>query len=176
MRTTTLLIHFHHITLLDWAVFDSQQHLLHHATETTLATIPIHENQQVIVLLPNTEILLTQVELPTVQRHRLQQAVPYALEEQLAEDIEQLHFALGIRDAEKRLSVAVMAQKHLDSYLNALGELHIVPNLVLPEVLSLPLISDGWSLMLHRERVLVRNRNSLVSRLKWKISISFYPE
>jgi general secretion pathway protein L len=152
----TLFIHFHHLTSVDWTIFDSQQRLVQHVAETTLATIPIDKNQQVIVLLPNTEILLTQVTLPTTQRQRLQQAVPYALEEQLAEDIEQLHFALGQRDAQQRLAVAIIAQRHLDSYLNALREHQLFPTVVMPEVLALPLISESWSVSQYGQRVLVR--------------------
>jgi len=152
----TLFIHFHHLTSVDWTIFDSQQRLVQHVAETTLATIPIDKNQQVIVLLPNTEILLTQVTLPTTQRQRLQQAVPYALEEQLAEDIEQLHFALGQRDAQQRLAVAIIAQRHLDSYLNVLREFQLSPAVVLPEVFILPLISESWSVMSYGQRVLVR--------------------
>jgi len=152
----TLFIHFHHLTLVDWTIFDSQQRLVNHVAETTLATISIDKNQQVIVLLPNTEILLTQVAIPTTQRQRLQQAVPYALEEQLAEDIEQLHFALGQRDVQKHLAVAVIAQRHLDSYLNVLREFQLSPAVVLPEVFILPLISESWSVSQYGQRVLVR--------------------
>ena len=152
----TLFIHFHHLTLVDWTIFDSQQRLVNHVAETTLATISIDKNQQVIVLLPNTEILLTHVAIPTTQRQRLQQAVPYALEEQLAEDIEQLHFALGQRDVQKHLAVAVIAQRHLDSYLNVLREFQLSPAVVLPEVFILPLISESWSVMSYGQRVLVR--------------------
>jgi general secretion pathway protein L len=153
---TTLLIHFHQVTLLDWAVFDSQARLLRGATETTLSTLILQPDQQVIVLLPTTEILLTQVEIPTTQRRRLRQAVPFALEEQFAEDIEQLHFALGMRDAAQRLSVAVMAQRDLARYLNALAELSLSPTVVLPDVLALPLVADSWSILLYGQRLLVR--------------------
>jgi len=152
----TLFIHFHHLTLVDWTVFDSQQRLVNHVAEATLATIPIDKNQQVIVLLPNTDILLTHVDIPTTQRQRLQQAVPYALEEQLAEDIEQLHFALGQRDVNQHLAVAVIAQRHLDSYLNVLREFQLSPAVVLPEVFALPLISESWSVMQQGQRVLIR--------------------
>lgn len=151
-----LFIHFHHLTSVDWTIFDSQQRLVNHVAETTLATIPIDKNQQVIILLPNTEILLTHVDIPTTQRQRLQQAVPYALEEQLAEDIEQLHFALGQRDVNQHLAVAVIAQRHLDNYLNALREFQLSPAVVLPEVFILPLISESWSVMQQGQRVLVR--------------------
>lgn len=152
----TLLIHFHDVTLLDWTVFDAQSQVVNHATATTLDSLPPLTNQQVIVLLPNTELLLTTLEIPAMPAHRLQQAVPYALEEQVAEDIEDLHFALGGRDAEKRLAVAVVARRDFDKYLKQLREHHLTATVILPEVFAVPL-TEGWSVLQLGQRVVVRS-------------------
>ncbi len=151
----TLLIHFHELTSLDWILFDAQSRVVNHIHATTLDTLPTLINQQVIVLLPSTEVLLTTVEIPTMPQYRLQQAVPYALEEQVAEDIEQLHFALGGRDAAKRLNVAVVAQRYLDKYISELREHGVTATVILPEVLAVPL-TEGWSVMQFGQRVVVR--------------------
>ena len=70
---------------------------------------PRAAGRHVIVLVPGAEVLLTQPELPPAKAGKqLQQLVPYALEEQLAEDIEELHFAIGRRQGESaRVPVAV---------------------------------------------------------------------
>lgn len=151
----TLLIHFHELTLLDWILFDAQSRVVNHADATTLDTLHTLTNQQVIVLLPSTEVLLTAVEIPQMSLYRLQQAVPYALEEQVAEDIEDLHFALGGRDTAKRLHVAVVAQRILDKYLNELRTDGITAMVILPEVFAVPL-TDGWSVMQFGQRVVIR--------------------
>ena len=44
-------------------------------------------------------MLLMEPELPAKAGAKLAQMVPYALEEQLAEDIDDLHFAIGRRGA-----------------------------------------------------------------------------
>ncbi|HLZ98770.1 MAG TPA: type II secretion system protein GspL, partial [Steroidobacteraceae bacterium] len=54
---------------------------------------------KVIVVAPATHILLAEPELPPGSGVRLARAVPFALEEQLTEDIDQLVFALGKRRA-----------------------------------------------------------------------------
>ncbi len=50
---------------------------------------------RVTVLVPATSVLLTHVSLPVKNRQRLLQAIPFALEEQLASDIDMQHFVLG---------------------------------------------------------------------------------
>lgn len=79
---------------------------------------PRAAGRHVIVLVPGTEVLLAQPELPPAKGGaKLHQLVPYALEEQLAEDIEDLHFAIGHRHGDSaRLPVAVVARKLMDEW------------------------------------------------------------
>lgn len=79
---------------------------------------PRAAGRHVIVLVPGADVLLAQPELPPAKAGaRLQQLVPYALEEQLAEDIEELHFAIGRRQGEStRVPVAVVARKLMDEW------------------------------------------------------------
>ena len=56
--------------------------------------------RRVCVLVPGTDVLLANPELPAKAGTKLQQIVPYALEEQLADDIDTLHFAVGKRAQE----------------------------------------------------------------------------
>lgn len=51
--------------------------------------------KSVIILLPATILTLTKTQVPTRQAAQLLRALPYALEEALAEDVEQLHLAPG---------------------------------------------------------------------------------
>ena len=48
-------------------------------------------DRNVIVLVPSAEVLTTSVDIPIKGGARLHAALPYALEEHLAEDIDQLH-------------------------------------------------------------------------------------
>jgi general secretion pathway protein L len=79
---------------------------------------PRAAGRHVVVLVPGAEVLLAQPELPPAKAGaKLQQLVPYALEEQLAEDIEELHFALGRREGEAaRVPVAVVARSLMDEW------------------------------------------------------------
>jgi general secretion pathway protein L len=77
--------------------------------------------RHVCVLVPGTDVLLTEPELPAKAGAKLQQIVPYALEEQLAEDIDDLHFAIGKRASDSATTpVAVVALSLMDEWTSAL--------------------------------------------------------
>lgn len=60
--------------------------------------------------IPGQRALHTQVNLPMRQRAKLLQAIPYALEEQLADDVDDLHFAVGQRQADGSVPVIAIAR------------------------------------------------------------------
>ena len=53
--------------------------------------------RDVIVLVPATSVLTTVVDIPVRGGSRLLAALPFALEEQLADDVDTLQFAAGTR-------------------------------------------------------------------------------
>jgi general secretion pathway protein L len=57
------------------------------------------QGRRTVILLPATEATLASPELPVRGGARIAQAVPFALEEQLASDLESMHFAVGTRSA-----------------------------------------------------------------------------
>src|SRR6266853_3990650 len=58
---------------------------------------PRTPGRRVCVLVSGTDVVLAEPEMPARAGAKLQQLVPYALEEHLAEDIDHLHFAIGKR-------------------------------------------------------------------------------
>src|SRR5439155_1428963 len=71
--------------------------------------------RRVCALVPGADVLLAEPEIPVKAGAKLQQLVPYALEEQLADDIDDLHFAIGKRAGDSaRAPVAVVARALLE--------------------------------------------------------------
>ena len=79
----------------------------------------IHE-RSVIVLVPSADVLTTTTEIPIKGGAKLQAALPYALEESLAEDVDKLHFAAGNRRASGRVPVSVVDRELLEGWLERL--------------------------------------------------------
>ncbi|HVH36514.1 MAG TPA: type II secretion system protein GspL, partial [Tahibacter sp.] len=52
---------------------------------------------RIVVLVPGAEVLLLETPAVSKNRSQLAKAVPYALEDQLAQPVEELHFALAAK-------------------------------------------------------------------------------
>jgi general secretion pathway protein L len=77
------------------------------------------------------------------------------VEEKLASDVEQCHFALGGRQANGEVSVAVIDRDLFAGWLESLRQANIDPDLVLVDVLQVPL--DGTAnLLVDGDRLLIR--------------------
>jgi len=155
---TSLLIHLHNDPThpISWATYDSAGKILDSAEQVSFDTIP-RQHSKPIILLPGTDIVLTHVDIPSKQWKRIVQAVPYALEEQLAEDVENLHFALGKREPlSGDIAVAVIAHAKMDAALQQLSAVGITPTILLPDILAVPKPEEGWGLLYLNDIVLVR--------------------
>lgn len=113
-------------------------------------------NHQIVALAPGSRVLLTHAFVPTQSRQKLLRALPFALEDQLADDIERLHFAIGTREPDGAWPVAVVERDWLDQWLSRLAELDLTPDLMLPEVLCLPLQEGQWTVLAEADMAMVR--------------------
>lgn len=98
----------------------------------------VHCQGRTIVLLPATDVLLTSVNIPIRNATRLRQALPFAIEEQLADDLGKLHFATGLRGSSSEISVAVIRRNLLESYLERLDAVGITPQAIIGEQAAIP--------------------------------------
>lgn len=88
------------------------------------------------VMLHGEDILLTSVNVPSKQPRQILQAVPFLVEESLAQDVEDCHFAIGQRNSAGDINVAIIDHDLLRDRLNLLKELHIQPSLITSDVLQ----------------------------------------
>jgi general secretion pathway protein L len=108
----------------------------------------------VIVLVPATTVLTTTVDIPIKGGSRLQSALPFALEEQLADDVENLHFAAGTRRDSGLLPVAVVAHTQIQAWLEVLREAGITAAQVVPENYGLARIPGTLSLLVDDQQIM----------------------
>lgn len=109
-----------------------------------------------LVLAPTADVALFDVQLPPLNRQRTLQAVPYALEDQLAQDVDDLHFALGQRDKQGHLAVAVVAKAQLQEWLDTFSEAGLEVDQIYSELLAVPYEPDAWTLLLEDGDFLLR--------------------
>lgn len=114
-------------------------------------------DREVIVLVPSAEVLTTCVDIPVKGGAKLQAALPYALEEHLAEDLDRLHFASGNRRSSGKIPVAVVAREKLSEWLAWLREADIEPTTVIPDNYGLARIPGTISLLLAEDQVMIND-------------------
>jgi general secretion pathway protein L len=119
------------------------------------------QGRPVIVLVPATEALTTTVDLPIRGGPRLLAALPYALEEQIATDVEKMHFAAGDKRESGRRPVAAISREALESWLEQLEEVGIQPWKVFPETYGLARIPGTMSVLVDDDCVLFNDGEEL---------------
>ena len=110
--------------------------------------------RSVIVLVPATTVLTTTVYVPVKGGSRLRAALPFALEENLADDVETLHFAAGSRRDSGRLPVSVVARTQMTEWLDLLDSAGIAAAKMVPENHGLARIPGTLSLLVAEDQVM----------------------
>jgi len=102
-----------------WMTVDAGGHALGAPVSGALAdAVGEAAGRRVALVVDSSDVLLTDVELPPKSGVKPQQLVAFALEEQLAADIDTLHFAVGNRDdLTGRTAVAVVTRTLMSQWL-----------------------------------------------------------
>ena len=93
--------------------------------------------EDVVVLVPAEDVLLTEAKIGARNRAQLLQAVPFAVEEQLLGNVEDLHFAAAA-SASGQTGIAVVTRERMRGWLDRLSAEGIRPDRLLPESLAVP--------------------------------------
>jgi general secretion pathway protein L len=97
----------------------------------------VARSAKVVALAPASQVLLAEPELPPGSGAKLARAVPFALEEQLTEDVDQLCFAVGRRRV-TGTPVAVVSRSVMQGWLNALESAGLEPLAIYPDISLMP--------------------------------------
>jgi general secretion pathway protein L len=116
---------------------------------------------RVIVLAPATQVLLAEPELPPGGGAKLARAVPFALEEQLTEDVDQLSFAIGHRRSNGMTPVAVVSRTVLQGWLADLRAAGLEPQAIYADISLIPENPGQTVLWLEKERLAVRRAGAI---------------
>lgn len=100
-----------------------------------------------IIVLPCQHVSLYDVELAARTDQHIRASLPYALEDDLASDIERNHFAY--RRTDKGVQAAVVLHEQLQAWLSEIQTLALKPAVLLPEACLLSASDD--SLIVHDE-------------------------
>jgi general secretion pathway protein L len=124
---------------VSWIIIDADGGRIGPVSTGNLAdAAPLAAERPLVVIAPGASVTFAQPELPVKGGARLAQIVPYAMEELLAGEVEQFHFAVGRTDAEGRTLVAAVRRDELRGWLDALKSAGLDPQSLVPEPLCMP--------------------------------------
>jgi general secretion pathway protein L len=141
---------------LTWLAQDAQGRALSGANAGAPAPATIARARRVIVLVPSEQVVLLETDAVSARRTQLAKAVPFALEDQLASPVEDLHFALPERVDAARFGVAVVARAALRGWIEMLAQLGVRADLIVPDSLAVPMASAGATVLIEPGRALLR--------------------
>ena len=140
-----------------WTLIDGAGAALSPVTSGELADVAtLAVNREVIVLVPGELVTLGEATVPARGAGRTPQVVAYAMEEQLAQDVDLFQFAIGPRAADGRVGVAAVLEAQLEHWLHELRAAGIEPAAIYPETLCLPGNPGKIVVMLDARRLFVR--------------------
>jgi len=114
-------------------------------------------DRNVIVLVPSTEVLTTTADIPIKGGAKIQAALPYALEEYLADDVEDLHFAAGKRRTNGLIPVSVVNRARLTEWLSRLDDAGIEATAVVADSYGLARIPGTISLLVAEDQIVIND-------------------
>ncbi|RUO80294.1 type II secretion system protein GspL [Idiomarina tyrosinivorans] len=146
---------------IHWLVWDSrEQHLTASGVLAGPAELAQLSNRaarcEVSIYLAGQAIRLIQLTLPAGARKHLERVVPFALEEDVSSDIEQLHFAWPPSSKDEALPVAIVDRDCLQFWRQALRDADIDSDAIYPDIFMLPWQPGQWQLATFGDDIVVR--------------------
>ena len=114
-------------------------------------------DRSVIVLVPSTDVLTTTVDLPIKGGAKIQAALPWALEEYVADDVDDLHFASGTRRDSGRIPVSVVRQDTLNGWITKIRDAGISPSSLVADSYGLARIPGTISVLVAEDQVVIND-------------------
>lgn len=112
----------------------------------------VSEASHIICIIKADLIHFSCLSVPAKNKQRALQAIPFALEDQLADDIELMHFAIG-KASQNIYPVASIKHDTLKTVLQNLAEAGIKPDQLYPDILCLPRPEKNWNIFQHNHSI-----------------------
>ncbi|MFT5572472.1 MAG: general secretion pathway protein L [Cryomorphaceae bacterium] len=129
---------------------------------SNLDEYPLSENDEVIGVVPGEWVTSHQVTLPAKSKKQFSAALPYALEESISEDVENMHFVCPNWKANSACQVLVVSKVKMAQWQDLATQHRLPIDQLVPEHALIPFHDAAdCSIALADEQVLANQRNGL---------------
>ena len=143
----TLLIHYNieHTHQATWALCNDAGELSGKISSGALDELSeAAANHRTVVLLNSQCLHINQLQLPTQNLQKMLKAVPYAIEEFIAEDIENFHFVVAKNKHNSLMAVVGIDKITLQNIIQIFQQANITLEKIIPDVLCLAANGQQW--------------------------------
>lgn len=119
----------------------------------------IARGKKVTVLIDAHYTTLESVSVPSKNRNKQLQAIPFAMEDHLAEDIENTHFALG-KSSDHTVPVIAIKRDLLQQTLDIFNQQQIHVDVITADSVALPGSYQQWCILLDEDSALIKTGHS----------------
>ena len=140
------------------------------------------QSRPVTILAPSCDVALKSLTVPGNSNRAIKLAAPYMLEDDLAQDVDDLFFAyhnLPKDELGHNCFVAAVDRKQLELWLSWLEQADIHSKTMIPDVLALPLTEEAITTVVLGQQVLVREslwQGQAIDEDAWPLVSKFWQE
>lgn len=157
---------------ISWLIFNSVEQEIIASGELEnaeqLADLTEKASQRVVkVFVPGCDVLLKRLVVPTKSQRAMRSAVPYMLEDELAQDVDQLFFAyanIANDNSEYNCFVAITQREQMQLWQSWLAQANIQTKSMQPDVLAMPYTEGQWSAISLQPNSIASNQTQVVVR------------
>jgi type II secretion system protein L len=140
---------------LDYAILENETITASLTQSTWKKVIPKARGKKVIVTIPTEQVFLGSANIPSRNKKQLKQAIPFALEDYLIEEVDTQHFVFHSAK-QNNTHVGVINQIVLQQWIKLLKRKKLYGATLLPDVFLLKQQAGAWTLSVQGERALLR--------------------
>jgi general secretion pathway protein L len=106
--------------------------------------------QEAVLIVPGMQVLALEKSLPKMPAAKLLKAIPYAIEDQLLDNIDQYHFIVSHINPNGNVALLAVLQKQMQQWLHPFLAHKIYCKAMLPEYLLLPHHPNSWTVVIEQ--------------------------
>jgi len=165
-----------HSSLTDWCWVDDTGHIKQSGYQSKISTIPSNPEAEIVVLIPTLQTLITEITLPPkIGQKHWRAAAASILEEQISEELEEVHIAIGAPSSANQYPVIVVKRVFITQWIEELNSAQLKPTVMIPDCYALPWEPDHATIWWEHDITLVRlskNRGFAIegTQLHWVLS------
>ncbi|MEW6983660.1 type II secretion system protein GspL [Colwelliaceae bacterium 6471] len=168
--------------LIHWLIWSSNQQEIIASGELTNAEhlselTEKSQQREVVTFVPGCDVAIKQLTVPGKSQRAIRLAAPYMLEDELAQDVEQLFFAYSNlkQDAQgHNCFVAAVGRTQIEKWRDWLTKAEIRCKIMIPDVLAMPYHEDTWSVVALGHQLLIRQsqwQGMVVDQATWQMIV-----